>query len=226
LGSERRLVVPESLRVTIPSRLKHVGNIELLNASVVSHGSPFAVVTYAVDGKVQDLGLRLDLDKQVFLDKVDNPRVDDVLRGRAADVGNAVARGLEQSRTPGSEATTQAASANLAAGASIPQVKVRETEKEVEVTAELPDMEETDVGVTVADRLLTISGEKITKERGEEEYTWRDRSWGRIKRVVPLPEGLNLGSARASFESGVLTVTIDRDAEAQAKAEQIPQQEG
>jgi HSP20 family molecular chaperone IbpA len=219
-------VVPESLRVTIPSRLKHVGNIELLNACVVLHGSPFAVVTYAVDGKVQELGLRLDLDKQVFLDKVDNPRVDDVLRGRAADVGNAVARGLEQSRTPGSEATTQATSANLAAGPSIRQVNVRETDKELEITAELPDMEEADIGVTVADRILTISGEKVAEEAADERYTWRDRSWGRIKRVVPLPEGLDLGSARASFESGVLTVTIDRDAEAQTKVEHIPQQEG
>lgn len=212
----------DSLRVTIPSGLKHAGKVELLNASIASHDSPFAIVTYAVDGKIQELGLRLDLDKQVFLDKVGDPGVDDVLRGRAADVGNAVARSLDQSGMPGSEATNQAASANPFACATVPQVNVRETDKEVEVTAELRDMEEADIGVTVADRILTISGEKVNEEAGEERYTWRDRSWGRIKRVVPLPKGLDLGSARASFESGVLTVTIDRDAKAQTKGEHIP----
>jgi HSP20 family protein len=210
------------LRVTIPSRLKHVGNIELLNANVVSRDSPFAVVTYAVDGKMQELGLRLDLDKQVFLDKVGDPGVDDVLQGRAVDVVNAVARSLEQSQTPGSEAIDRAARANLSAGAAVPQINVRETDKEVEVTAELRDMEEADVGVTVADRILTISGENVSDEAGEERYAWHDRSWRRIKRVVPLPKGLDLGSTRASFESDVLTVTIDREEEAQTKVEHSP----
>jgi HSP20 family molecular chaperone IbpA len=219
--------VSESLRVTIPSRLKHAGNVELLNASVASHDSPFAVVSYSLDGKIQQLGLRLDLDKQVFLDEVGDPGVDDVLRGRAVDVVNAVARSLDQSGTPGSEATNQAASVNVFTCATVPQVNVRETDTEVEVIAELCDMEEADVGVTVADRVLTISGEKESEDnRGEERCAWRDRSFGRIKRVVPLPKGLDLGSARARFESGVLTITIDRDEEAQTKVEHLPRQEG
>lgn len=80
-----------SLEVAIPSGLNRVANIELLNIHLASSDSPFAVVDYAVDGEKQELGLRLDLDKQVFLDKTGDPRIDDVLQNRAAEIVTLVA---------------------------------------------------------------------------------------------------------------------------------------
>jgi HSP20 family protein len=106
-----------------------------------------------------------------------------------------------------------------------PQVDIRETDKEVEVIAELPGMDEADIDVSVAEGALTISGEKkLEREAEEKGYVLRERSFGRIQRLVPLPEGLDLDSAKATFKNGVLTVTIPRTAEAQAKVKRIPVQ--
>ncbi len=91
----------KSLEVAIPSGLKRAGNVELLNVNIASSDSPFAVVNYSVYGKKQELGLRLNLDKQVFLDKTGDPRVDDDLQNRAVDVVDVVSRSLDRSgRTP------------------------------------------------------------------------------------------------------------------------------
>ena len=95
------------------------------------------------------------------------------------------------------------------------------------MVAELPGMDEADVEVSVAEGMLTIRGEKKS-ERDEEEkgYVLRERSFGRIERVVPLPAGLDLDSAKATFKNGVLTVTIARTAEAQAAVKHIAVQRG
>jgi HSP20 family protein len=109
----------------------------------------------------------------------------------------------------------------LAAGF-VPRVDVRETEQEVEVVAELPGMNEADVDVSVAQGMLTIRGEKKSEREQEERgYVLRERSFGRVERIVPLPEGLDLDAAQATFKDGVLTVRIQKTAEAQRAAKRI-----
>jgi len=109
----------------------------------------------------------------------------------------------------------------------VPQVDVRETDQEVEVIAELPGMDEADVDVSVAEGMLTIRGEKKSeREREGDGYILRERSFGRIERMVPLPEGLDLDSAEATFKNGVLTVKIAKTAEAQRAAKRIQVQRG
>ena len=108
-----------------------------------------------------------------------------------------------------------------------PRIDVRETDKEFEVVAELPGMDEKDVDVSVVEGALRIRGEKKS-DREEEEKGWvvRERSFGRIERVVPLPEYLDLGSAEAKFKNGVLTVRIAKAPEAQAAVKQISVERG
>jgi hypothetical protein len=61
------------IRVELRDRVDTEGSIEFLSAETSGTGySPFAIVRYAIDGQEQDLGLRLDLDKQVFLDHFDD----------------------------------------------------------------------------------------------------------------------------------------------------------
>jgi HSP20 family protein len=111
----------------------------------------------------------------------------------------------------------------------MPRVDVRETDNEVEVVAELPGMQEADVDVSVAEGMLTIRGEKRSEREEREEgngYIVRERSFGRIERLVPLPEGLDLDSAEATFKNGVLTVRIAKTAEAQRAAKRIQVQRG
>jgi HSP20 family protein len=106
-----------------------------------------------------------------------------------------------------------------------PRVDVRETDKEVEVVAELPGMDEADIDVSVAEGMLTIRGEKkAEREQEERGYVLRERSFGRIERMVPLPDGLDPDSAKATFKNGVLTVTIAKTPEAQAAVKRIPVQ--
>ena len=51
-----------------------------------------------------------------------------------------------------------------------PTIDVTETEKEYEVKAELPGVEEKDVNVTLSDSVLTIRGER------EDRRTWQPHS--------------------------------------------------
>lgn len=104
----------------------------------------------------------------------------------------------------------------------LPRVDVRETDKEVEVVAEAPGMDEADLDVSVAEGMLTIRGEKkAEREQEDQGYILRERSFGRIERLVPLPDGLDLDSAKATFKNGVLTVTMMKTPEAQAAVKRI-----
>ena len=105
------------------------------------------------------------------------------------------------------------------------QVDIAETDKEIKVTAELPGVEEGDIDVRVSDGMLTISAEKkATREENESGYILRERSFGRIERTLPLPEGVNTDAAQASFKAGVLTVTIPKVAEARDESKRVPVQ--
>jgi HSP20 family protein len=113
------------------------------------------------------------------------------------------------------------------AGGDVPRVDMRATDKEVEVVAELPGMDEADIDVSVVEGMLTIRGKKKAERETEDKgYVLRERSFGTIERMVPLPEGLDVDSAKASFKNGVLTVSIPRTAEAQSAVKRIPVQRG
>jgi HSP20 family protein len=108
------------------------------------------------------------------------------------------------------------------ASAVVPQVDVRETEREVEIVAELPGMDEADVDVSVSQGMLTIRGEKRSeREEEKEDYVLRERSFGRVERIVPLPDGLDVDSAEGNFKNGVLSVRIPKSAETQRAAKRI-----
>jgi HSP20 family protein len=105
------------------------------------------------------------------------------------------------------------------------QVDVQETDKNVTVTAELPGVEEGDIDVRVSDGMLTISAEKkAAREVDDNGYLLRERSFGRVERTLPLPEGLDPDASQASFKGGVLIVTIPKTTEAQADSKRIPVQ--
>jgi HSP20 family protein len=103
------------------------------------------------------------------------------------------------------------------------QVDVAETDKELKVEAELPGIDEADIDVRVSGGMLIISGEKkADREVDENGYILHERSFGRIERALPLPDGIDADAAQASFKNGVLTVTIPKTAQAQSSAKRIP----
>ena len=113
--------------------------------------------------------------------------------------------------------------AQMLDGASGMEADILETDNEVRIMAELPGMDEADIDVQVNDGTLVISGEKKTdRDVKEDGYILRERSFGRIERILPLPEGIDADAAQARFTRGVLTVTIPKTAETQVGGKHIP----
>jgi HSP20 family protein len=104
-------------------------------------------------------------------------------------------------------------------GASLmPSIDVTETDKEIEITAELPGLEEKDVQINVADNLLTIRGEKkVDKEEKDKNYRLVERSYGSFERTLELPSSVDLDAIKAGIAKGVLKVTVPKPAPAQSK---------
>jgi HSP20 family protein len=101
-----------------------------------------------------------------------------------------------------------------------PSVEVNETDKEVKVVAELPGLEEKDVAVELANGVLTISGEKKS-ETEDKERRFSERFYGRFERHIPIDD-VDQDKIAASFNKGVLTVTLPKSPTAQQKVKRIP----
>ena len=104
-----------------------------------------------------------------------------------------------------------------------PSVEMKVTEQGVVVTAELPGMDEKEVEVALEGDLLTLSGEKRQEKTEEKEGVHiSERSYGSFSRSLRLPWAADPAQASASFDKGVLTVTLQRPPEAKPTANRIP----
>jgi len=103
-----------------------------------------------------------------------------------------------------------------------PRVNVSETEKKVEVTAELPGVEEKDIDVNLTDDMLTIKAEKKSKtEKTEKDYYLAERSHGTFARTMRLPCAVSKKKVDARFKNGVLTVALPKSPKAKANKKKI-----
>jgi HSP20 family protein len=100
-----------------------------------------------------------------------------------------------------------------------PTMEVSETEKEVQVTAELPGLDEKDVQVELANGVLAIRGEKKT-ETEDKDRLFSERYYGRFERRIPVDD-VEQDKAVASFKNGVLTITLPKSPAAQQKVKRI-----
>ena len=86
------------------------------------------------------------------------------------------------------------------------------------VKAPLPGVKPEDIDVTVVGETLTIRGEtKEEKEVKEENVIRRERRFGAFSRTVDLPAPVDANKAKATFENGVLTLTLPVAEEAKPK---------
>lgn len=106
-----------------------------------------------------------------------------------------------------------------------PRMDVRETEKEIVLSAELPGVDEKDVEVTLVDDLLTIRGEKKSERREQKKddgYVLTERTYGAFQRAMRLPFSVPADGVKATFDKGVLTVTVPKPVEKMAASKKIP----
>jgi HSP20 family protein len=100
-----------------------------------------------------------------------------------------------------------------------PSVELNETDKAVKVVAELPGLEQKDVGVELADGVLTISGEKKSETEDKGRF-FSERYYGRFERRIPVDD-VDPDKVEASFKNGVLTVMLPKLPAAQQKVKRI-----
>lgn len=113
---------------------------------------------------------------------------------------------------------------NFGAGgfAPLPALEMAEKDKEYRLTAELPGLKEADVEITIADGMLTLSGEKRDEEeRKDDGYLLTERRYGAFERRIALPADINADAVSAKFSEGVLTITLPKDAKATERARKI-----
>jgi HSP20 family protein len=96
-----------------------------------------------------------------------------------------------------------------------PSLDVYETSDDLVVKATIPGVKPDGITVTLKQGILVIQGEaEEALEEKEERYYLRERRSGGFHRAISLPEGLEVKKAEATFEDGVLTVTLPRTEEA------------
>ena len=92
-----------------------------------------------------------------------------------------------------------------------PRLDVTETEKTVEVKAELPGLERKDIEITLDRGLLVIRGEKKEEKEEKGRYYHRvERRHGTFCRTVELPAVVKEEKIEATFKDGILTVTLPK----------------
>ncbi len=100
---------------------------------------------------------------------------------------------------------------------------IAETKDAVEISTELPGVDEADVKVSLDGQSVVISGEKKS-ETEKKEKAWQvvERSYGAFRRVVPLTFTPDPATIKAVFDKGVLRVTVGKPPEMIAKKVEIP----
>jgi HSP20 family protein len=109
-------------------------------------------------------------------------------------------------------------------GTAAPKIDVSEGKDGIEVTAELPGVEEKDIDVTLSKDVLTIRGEKKSeRDEADKNKNWHlvERRYGLFSRSVTLPYQPDSDQVEAKFEKGVLRVRLPRPAEMAKKEKKI-----
>jgi HSP20 family protein len=99
-----------------------------------------------------------------------------------------------------------------------PAVDIYETENELVLKADLPDINEKDLDIRIENNTLTVRGErKFEKQVNEDNYLRVERSYGSFSRSFSLPNTINTEAINAEYKNGVLTVTMPKRAESKPK---------
>jgi HSP20 family protein len=92
-----------------------------------------------------------------------------------------------------------------------PSVDIYETENELVLKADIPDVELKDIDVRVENQTLTIAGErKFEKSDAGKGYHRLERSYGRFTRSFAVPNAFDTESIAAGYKNGVLSVSLPK----------------
>jgi HSP20 family protein len=99
-----------------------------------------------------------------------------------------------------------------------PAVDILETQHELIVQADLPDVNPKDLDIRVENNILTIRGErKFEKKVSEDKYLRVERAFGSFSRSFSLANTVNAEAIKADYQNGVLTLAIPKREEAKPR---------
>jgi len=99
-----------------------------------------------------------------------------------------------------------------------PRVDVVENKENFVVRAELPGMKKEDVKLTLENNVLTLSGEKRSEDkRDEDNFHLRESRYGKFERSFRLTDNIDRSNIVADYKDGVLTISLPKTKESQSK---------
>jgi HSP20 family protein len=99
-----------------------------------------------------------------------------------------------------------------------PAVDIFETEHELVVKADLPEIDPKDLDIRVENNILSIRGErKFESKVSQDKYLRVERAYGSFSRSFSLANTVNSEAIKADYQNGVLTLTVPKREEAKPK---------
>jgi HSP20 family protein len=103
-----------------------------------------------------------------------------------------------------------------------PSVDIRETDKSLVITAEVPGIDDKDIEVEVEGNNLILKGKReFEKETKKEDYHRIERSYGSFYRSFTLPDYVDADKIEAQHDKGVLKITLPKKPELKPKKVKI-----
>jgi HSP20 family protein len=103
-----------------------------------------------------------------------------------------------------------------------PRSNVLESDKEYEITVDLPGMKADDIQVEIREGHLWIGGERKFEKAAEGKTYRRVGSYyGRFEETIPLEIPVNADKVHAEFKDGVLKLVVPKEEAAQPKRIEI-----
>ena len=100
-----------------------------------------------------------------------------------------------------------------------PAVDISETENDLVLKADIPDVDPKNVGIQVENGTLTLKGERKFEEQknGHKGFHRIERSYGSFVRAFSLPDSVDSEKVKADYKNGVLTITLPKKEVAKPK---------
>jgi HSP20 family protein len=113
---------------------------------------------------------------------------------------------------------SNSATETLAMGSFVPAVDVYEDAQGLTLKLEVPGVKQEDLDVRLENQTLTVKGErKFESDQKEENFHRIERRYGTFARSFTLPQTVDTAAPKASYEHGVLTITLTKKEAAKPK---------
>ncbi|MEO9903928.1 Hsp20/alpha crystallin family protein [Nisaea sp.] len=88
---------------------------------------------------------------------------------------------------------------------------MKEGDKEITITTELPGMGEEDVEVTIKSGSVTVKSKKTEEKKDEKDnYYLTERRYGQFQRAFRVLENIDEAKITAAFDKGILTISMPK----------------